>query len=133
MPIAFFPASDAFCKRSCANPLVSGGLAGRLPAGARALDRRGDPRARAVRAVVLEQGVEVLVLERVEQGDDLVGVEVVVVVEGGAGAVGGGLFFALARGVALGRGGGPAGARADGGGRRLGLAEGGFGFGSGGG
>src|SRR4051794_33755218 len=53
----------------------------------RALDRRDDPGAALVRLLVLEQGVEGAALERVDQADDLVGVEVVVLVDGRLAAV----------------------------------------------
>src|SRR3954469_6256534 len=64
----------------------SAALAG-FAAGAGALDGRDDARAAAIRALVLEQRVEVGALERVDERDDLVGLEVVVVVDRRVGAV----------------------------------------------
>src|SRR3954452_17417852 len=58
-------------------------------AGEDALDRRDHGGPAEVGALVLEQGGEVVALERVDQSDDLVRLQVVVVLERRAGAVGG--------------------------------------------
>src|SRR4051794_26108876 len=58
---------------------------------ARSFDGRYDARAAVIRTLVLEQRVEIRALERVDERDDLVGLEVVVMVErrGAVGTLGG--------------------------------------------
>src|SRR4051794_27478179 len=96
-----------FCKRGCARwARVSG--AGRFLAGPARLRSPRRSRAAAVRPLVVEQSGEISVLERADQRDDLVGVEVVVVVHRGLSPV-----LLGTCGGALWRGLGAAGARPD--------------------
>src|SRR4051794_28176510 len=104
----------------------------RLRAARGRLDGRDHARTGVVGALVVEQGVEVGALERVDQRDDLVGLEVVVMVEGSVGdvAVRSGGLAAPRRG-ALRRRLGAARPRADGRLRRGGLGRRGGGGGGG--
>ena len=75
------------------------GFATRAAAGEQPFDRPHHAAAAGVAALVVEQRAEVVLLERVEQADDLVWIEVVVVLDRRSAVRGGaGLAFALLAG-----------------------------------
>src|SRR3954454_23641195 len=73
---------QGICKPVCACSARSAALTGSTSR-QNALHRRDDARAGVVGALVVEQGAEGVALERVDEADDLVRLEVVVVLHGG--------------------------------------------------